>query len=172
MANAASKGGWPKPSAPKPLPRGPRRFPLAPRKRASFLNPYLPLVIGGAALALLAGLLCRPSWRKWSLPPWAAWTIGTCVVAGGVGYGIVTTLGQNPGVFPSPGRAGGGHPPPLGQKSSMSLLLGRARRGLPPPLPAGEKAPPIKARGWLNGPPPHLKDRNVRVMVVDIWGKW
>jgi hypothetical protein len=136
------------------------------------LNHYLPLVIAAAALALLACLLCSPSWRKKTIPLQAALAIGACAVVGGVGYGIVHSLGQNPETSPRLELARGKSVPPPGQKPSTFLFLGRALRGLPPPLQAGEKAPAIEASGWLNGSPPGIKDRNVRVMVVDVWGNW
>jgi hypothetical protein len=150
LAHVPSKGAWLKPPAHKPLTGDSQCFHLTPRRRDSSLNHYLPLIIAAAALALLAGLLCRPSWRKTTIPPWAALAIGICAVAGGVGYGIVHTLGQNPEIFPR-----------LGRYEAWSH-----------PLRAGEKAPPLEARGWLNGTPPYIKDRNVRVTVVDVWADW
>jgi hypothetical protein len=150
LAHVASEGGWLKPLPRKPLTGDSRCFRLTPRKRDSSLNHYLPLMIAAAALALLTGLLCRPSWRKTTISPWAALAIGVCAVAGGVGYGIVHTLGQNPETFPR-----------LGGFEAWSH-----------PLPAGVKAPPLEPRGWLNGSRPRIKDRNVRVTVVDVWADW
>jgi hypothetical protein len=129
-------------------------------------------VIASAALALLACLLCRPSWRKMTISPWAALAIGACAVVGGVGYGIVYSLGQNSETSPRLELARGRSTPPPGEKSGKFLFLRRAVRELPPALQTGEKAPPIESKGWLNGFPPRIKDRNVRVMVVDVWGNW
>jgi hypothetical protein len=42
----------------------------------------------------------------------------------------------------------------------------------PVPLALGAKAPTLIAEGWLNGPPPSMQNKNVRAMVVDVWGHW
>src|SRR5262245_4605138 len=126
-----------------------RCFHLALRKRDSFLNHFLPLGIASAALALLACLVCRPSWRKMTLSPWAALAIGACAVLGGVGYGIVHSLGQNPETSPRLELARGKSTPPPGENSRKFIFLRRAVQGLPPALQTGEKAPPIEAKGWL-----------------------
>jgi hypothetical protein len=50
--------------------------------------------------------------------------------------------------------------------------------GLPPanypvdPLLAGDKAPPLEALGWLNGPCPALEAEGPKVIVVDLWAFW
>jgi hypothetical protein len=40
------------------------------------------------------------------------------------------------------------------------------------PLTAGDKAPPLEAPGWLNGPCPVLGANGPKVIVVDIWAMW
>src|SRR5262245_25188968 len=39
-------------------------------------------------------------------------------------------------------------------------------------LTAGATAPRIEAKGWVNGSPPKLGDRAVRLVVVDLWADW
>lgn len=39
-------------------------------------------------------------------------------------------------------------------------------------LQPGEKAPPLKAAGWLNGPAPTADELAGNLVVVDIWAYW
>jgi hypothetical protein len=39
-------------------------------------------------------------------------------------------------------------------------------------LQPGEKAPPLKAAGWLNGTAPTADELAGNLVVVDIWAYW
>lgn len=41
-----------------------------------------------------------------------------------------------------------------------------------PPLGVGAALPPLRAAGWLNGPPPAPGQAGVRLLVVDVWALW
>ena len=39
-------------------------------------------------------------------------------------------------------------------------------------LPVGQSAPLLEAKGWINGPPPSLADRQGKLTVVIAWAWW
>ena len=41
-----------------------------------------------------------------------------------------------------------------------------------PALKVGDRLPPPRAEGWLNGPPSAPDSPGVRLLVVDAWGQW
>ena len=41
-----------------------------------------------------------------------------------------------------------------------------------PALKVGDPLPPLRAEGWVNGPPPAPNSPGVRLLVVDAWGEW
>jgi thiol-disulfide isomerase/thioredoxin len=52
--------------------------------------------------------------------------------------------------------------------SARPMATGRAT----PPLKPGDTLPPLDAPGWINGPPAAPNSPGVKLLVVDLWGRW
>ena len=60
----------------------------------------------------------------------------------------------------------------FGQRAMLLRIPSLPEAMAPPLLEVGQKTPTIEAKGWVNSPPPRLKDKSVRVIVIDVWGDW
>jgi hypothetical protein len=131
-----------------------------------YLVVLLPLL--AAALVVLALVLKRSSSasaRK-QVPPRVAYTVLGTVLGLGLFFGLV--LGFTP-----PWRQG----QTSGTSAGYELMLGGGTVPEPgsyptQPLEAGDRAPPLEARGWLNGEPPVPGAPGSGVILLDLWASW
>jgi hypothetical protein len=118
---------------------------------------YLFVVLGGAALGVAAVALRRSSLARLRVPPRAALALTGAAV--GLGVGCVFLL--DPALTPVHRGGPSEGPRPQGPPGSRAKALA-----------PGSEAPPLKAAGWLNGPPPRPASGGPRLIVLDIWAHW
>ena len=129
------------------------------------LYPLLLLPVVAAVLGALVLLLRRGAAARLTVPSWLAYGIAGTILAVGLVYALV--LGFTPPWPPAPTNVvtppefmmpGGFRPPPGSYPDG--------------PLAAGERMPPLEARGWRNGEPPVPGADGAKVIVLDLWAHW
>jgi hypothetical protein len=117
-----------------------------------------PAILGGVLLAAVGLLRRRPLGRR-PLPRRGVAAVLAVALAVGLGYWGSILLGYRWRLVQPP------TPPPT---TVLMPVAGKPAE----PLAVGTALPPLRAAGWLNGPPPAPGDAGARVLVVDVWAHW